>query len=159
MTTRHKLSWLVTVLVMSPLACAIPTAPALKYGLKGCEYYRGDGLCISVSAANREFTHVHALGLGCATNAAARPSIQEGTELSIVIDRGTISDLAFYLQCDLMLKGGVTAVPKVSELKLRNLRWEGTLGQQPAGPIPTREGREVWIVLKDGGSTVEITGE
>lgn len=142
-----------------PLTPTMQTTSARKHGLKGCEYYPGDELCISVSAANREGTLHGGLAPSCGGSSAARPPVQEGTELSIIMARGTIADLAFQLQCMLGLAGGVVAAPEVSDLTLVDLRWEGLLGRQPAGPIPTSERRKIWMVLKDGGSRVEITGE
>lgn len=159
MSSRPKSLFLFALLVIPSVVLAMQTTPVQKYGLKGCAEYQGDELCISVSASNREGTVHGGLEPGCATSAAARPPIQEGTQLAIVMARGTIADLAFQLQCMLELEAGVVATPEVSKLTLTDLRWEGFLGRQPAGPIPTREGRDVWMVLKNGGRSVEIAGK
>ena len=141
------------------LLSAGAAAAARKYGLKGCKYYRGEDFCISFRVNEGRAGTVHGeLGPGCATNAAARPDLEEGTELSFVITRGKVSDLAFHLSCLFELTGGVSAADDVADLTLHNARWKGVLGARPAGPISTLEGQSVWIVVEPPGSSVKLIG-
>src|SRR5260221_9920013 len=118
MTNRRNSALLVMAVAVFTLLPSGSAEAGRKYGLKGCQYYRGEALCISVRASNRSHTVHGDLGPGCATNGAARPDVEEGTELSVLITHGMVSELAFHLGCLLELKGGVTAEPDVAGLTL-----------------------------------------
>jgi len=129
-------------------------------GVGKCAPYQEDELCISWNASNRSGTTHHPLwGVCLYSNGGMSGPIEEGTELSIAMQRGSVEDLAFYLQCELKLEGDVEPNSNVEGLMFENLRWEGLLGHQPAGPLLTVENREIWIVVKDHGSKLKLVGK
>ena len=135
------------------LVAAFGCAPQMKYGLKGCERYVGEELCVSTSTAGT----VHgSLGPGCATSGARGPDVEDGTELSFIIAHGKVRDLAFQLGCLLRLE--VTADPSVADLTLRDAKWKGLLGSQLAGPIPTEENQSVWILVDPSRDRMRFVG-
>jgi hypothetical protein len=129
------------------------------YGLEGCDDSE-ESLCISVKATNRSKTIGDWRGAGFIPwNAAARPPIEPGTELSISMNNGTVDDLVLHLGSLLLLEHGVVAKRGVARLTISNLLWKGLLGDRPAGPIPTQEGPDIWIVVKDHGSKLQLVAK
>ena len=146
--------WMLALLAGILLSTGVRAQPA--YGLKGCEDYRGEAFCISVSGPNRAKTvHGEAAYASCAGSAARRRNIEEGTELTFFMKQARVRDLAFQLACLLDLDE-VLAPPDVADLTVADQQWKGTLGSLPAGPVATVEGVPLLLVVQPPGDRMAI---
>jgi hypothetical protein len=134
-----------------------------SYGLHACDPVvepPPESHVFCVSAKDRRRTHrssgdmiqgCRASGLKLATNG---PPLTLDTELSFLVTRGSVADLACELQHSLGVL--VTAQSDTSGLPLRNIRWRGVLRDAPEKLLSADDGSRVLLHVDYDKNTVSL---
>jgi hypothetical protein len=133
------------------------------YGLHGCDPKvppPDDSFvfCVSASSRNRTFRNAGDRIQNCHTARALRgtngPALDPKTQLSFLVTRGSVSDLACELGSNLEVLA--TAQPDVATLELKNVHWRGLLEEAPHLSLRTDDGTVVILQVNYEKNTIAL---